>query len=419
MAGKKRRELRSKKKNNGYSVEYKKRRGFVGCFLAFLVGAILSYVIVLALSYKSNPDEALASLASFTGMNLGHLDNLDRSPKAGKRTVLQLLALPDDELEKIDVLELNLAVSRKVKGQENTDYSHYCNTVDKWTSQFSLKLREAEQLFNNSPHIWKNDIDFFRMGMLSSFLEHEIKIAYNEKQKYIKAIRYKNLGDLFLYGLIDTKMGTCATMPTLHVAIGRRLGWPVSLACIGHHFVCRFDNGEKVYNLETTATDRGGYSLGTDKECIQWYSIPEQAIKSGSDLRSFSAREMLGTFIAFRARHYNDTGHTELADCDYALARWAFPKNRLIYTNSFALSIWRGSQLFEPREPGHPLSVVGLFRRQFGNRMPSASRYSTRPKTQTENSDGLAEFRRVNALNKAKREQRMRQRQNVSVSERN
>ena len=408
MANKKRRALRSKKKNNGHSVEHKKGRSFGGYFLAFLVGGILTYGLVLAFQHRNK-------IMPLVHANL----SLNKSPEAGKRTVLQLLALSDEELEKVDVLELDLAVSREIKGHEDLDYDHYCNIVDKWTRQFSLKLKESEQIFNSSPHLWKNDIDLFRFGMLASFLEHEIGVDYNEDQKFIKKGRYTNPGDLFLYGLIDTRRGSCANMPTLHVAIGRRMGWPVSLACIGHHFVCRFDNGEKVYSLEATAVGRGGYSIGTDKECIQWYDISEQAIKSGSDLHSFSAREMLGTFIGFRARHYNDIGQTALADSDYSLARWAFPENRLIYSNSFTPFVWRGEQLFEPSESGHPLSFVGFLQHQFGGRMLPVSRHKTSPKIQTKNFDGLAELRRVNALNKARKAQKMQQRQNISTTGKN
>ena len=208
--------------------------------------------------------------------------------------------------------------------------------VFSWTDQFSRWLVSSEYEFRKTPYKWKNDIDFFRLGMLAQFLDQGVGIAYNQEQKYVKAIRYKNLRDLFIHGLIDTKRGTCGTMPTLHVAIGRRMGWPVSLACIDSHYVCRYNDGKKVYNFEATDTGRGGFGVGTDKEYIEKNKLAPMSTSSGSDLRSLSAREMLGVFISLRGRYYNDTGQVELADSDYTLARWVFPKNRLIYIKSFA-----------------------------------------------------------------------------------
>lgn len=398
MANNKRQSVRDKRNNDDHSVEHKKGRSLWRYFLTFLVGGILTSGLVLAFHHKNKPDKIA---------------------DAGKRTVLQLLALSDAELEKIDVLELNLAVAREVKGAEKIDYNRYSLIVEGWTEQFSRWLVSAEYEFHKTPYKWENDIDFFRLGMLAQFLDQVIGIAYNEEQKYLKAIRYKNLGDLFLHGLIDTKRGTCGTMSTLHVTIGRRLGWPVSLACIDSHFVCRYNDGKKVYNFETTNTGHGGFSVGTDTEYIEKEKLAPMSTSSGSDLRSLSAREMLGAFIALRGRYYNDTNQVELADSDYTLARWAFPKSRIIYIKSFAPLVWRGTQLFESSESGHPLSFVDFLQHQFGNSMPSASANGTGAKAQTENFDGLAELRRVNAINEARKAQRIQQRQNVSVTERN
>ena len=102
-------------------------------------------------------------------------------------------------------------------GAESINYNHYREIVDAWTDQFSRWLASSEYEFRKTPYKWKNDIDFFRLGMLAQFLDQGIGIAYNQEQKYVKAIRYKNLTDLFIHGLINTKRGTCGTMPTLYV----------------------------------------------------------------------------------------------------------------------------------------------------------------------------------------------------------
>ncbi len=117
----------------------------------------------------------------------------------------------------------------------------------------------AERVFRKTPQDWKNDVNFFRFGVLCCYLEHEAGIAYKEDQRNVTAVWYTDPSDLFLNGVMDTRRGTCANMAALHVAIGRRLGWPVSLACARSHFICRYDDGKVTHNIETTQAGYGGF----------------------------------------------------------------------------------------------------------------------------------------------------------------
>jgi len=195
-----------------------------GYLLAFACGILLVSVVFLAL-----PHAGYLSRESATGSAA----NID----AGNRTVAQLVALSDAELEKVDILEMNVAVAMEIPGLENLDYGHYRRIVDGWTEQFARWLPEAERGgFYPAPEKYKNNINFFRLGMLTQFLDQTVGVAYVEDQKQVQLeahkeghkaeIAYTDPGHLLLHGLIDTKRGTCGTMPALHVAIGRRLGWP-------------------------------------------------------------------------------------------------------------------------------------------------------------------------------------------------
>jgi hypothetical protein len=220
------------------------------------------------------------------------------------RSVWELLALPDAELEKVDVLEMNLAVAKGIPGLEKLDYSHYRQIVDDWTEQFRRELAATEPRFYQSPGEWRNDINFFRLGLLCTYLTRERGIGYIEKysqdQKQGRNSKYQSPEALLLHGLIDTQHGTCANMPVLHVVIGRRMGWPVSLACVGPHYVCRYDDGKVHYNIEATYTGPGFVS-DSDEEYMQHDHLPKIALASGSDFRSLSAREMMGCFLCARA----------------------------------------------------------------------------------------------------------------------
>jgi hypothetical protein len=150
-------------------------------------------------------------------------------------------------------------------------------------------------------------------------------------------------------------------MAALYVAIGWRLGWPVSLACVNSHFICRFDDGQAIYNVEATQAGRGGFKSDPDEFLVEEKRLPPIALSCGSDLRALRPRELLGAFISLRARHVQDVGKScgdeskiLRSEPDWLLARQLFPANRVIYKNQMVVSTMRGDALFEPHEAGHP-----------------------------------------------------------------
>jgi hypothetical protein len=273
------------------------------------------------------------------------------------RSIWQLLALDDSSLEKVDVVVLNLVVAKEIPALADLDIARYVRTVDDWTRQFRQVLPGMEQQFRKTPSRWKNDIRFFRVGMLMGFLGHEIGLRYIEEQKHGAKVSYTNPGDLFLNGLIDTKQGTCGNMPALHAAMARRMGWSVSLACADSHFISRFDDGQVVHNIEATSTHPGSFAEGSDEDYIKRFALPEKAIECGSDLRKLSAREMVGAFLSLRGRHYTDTRRPLEADSSFALARALLPTHRCAYIGAMAPMLARGATLFNPGEVGHPDSL--------------------------------------------------------------
>ncbi len=339
---------RHKQKKSKQPDAPKRRRWLSRAFILFLISlaAVLGYMAFLS---KRAPAEARA-----------HSD-------VGQRSVAQLVALSDAELERTDILEMNIAVAREIPGLEKLEYEHYRRIVDDWAENFIRWMPTVEHGFREKPNKYKNDVHFFQLGMLSQFLGHEVGIAYVEDQKNAQVaarqegktvpVYYTEPGQLLLHGLIDSKRGTCATMATLHVAIARRLGWPVSLASAGSHFVSRYEDDKVVYNIEMTYTD-GAFSEGPDSYYMQYQGLPQKAIACGSDLRKLSGREMLGIFIASRGRYYNNTNRYDLAARDYALAFSLVPNNRCVYKDLVWNLVDNGDRLFNKNEPEHPASVL-------------------------------------------------------------
>lgn len=261
-----------------------------------------------------------------------------------------------------DPLASNLNVAQGIPALVDLDIPHYQSIVDHWTADFAERcLPVWEPHFRAAPQEFENDIRFFRLGMLCQYLELEVGITYNHDQRETQSILYTNPSDLFLNGVIDTLQGTCANMAALHLAMGWRLGWPVSLACVGAHYILRFDDGLTVYNIEATQSGYGGFKSDPDEYLIRTRNIPRVAIESGSDLRALTPHEVLGCFIGLRARHLMDVGKSErdatkilASERDWLLARQLFPANRTLYKNQMLVSSLRGGQLFEQHEAGHP-----------------------------------------------------------------
>jgi len=276
-------------------------------------------------------------------------------------TIWEWLALPDQELEKADLVALNLCIARGVPSLEELDIVSHCRTVDKWARQFSTDLLGMERGFHRAPVKYKNDIRFFRVGMLAGFLGRRIGIRYIESQKSATSVAYENPADLFLNGVIDTRRGTCGNMAALHVAISRRLGWPVALAAAGPHFISRYDDGMVTHNIELSSVSDGTFASDDDGFYMKRFGLPERAVDCGSDLRKLTVREMIGVFVALRGRHFADTGRSDRADGDFALSRVLFPQYRRGYIGSMVPMLRRGARLFDQGETGHPESVFRDF----------------------------------------------------------
>ena len=164
----------------------------------------------------------------------------------------QILAHSDAEWRLADPLLSNLLVGKSIPALAHLDIPHYQRQADEWATELKASLTKSERHFHMDPGYFRNDVNFFRLGMLHQFLEQNADIAYKEDQRNLTSMLYTDPSDLFLNGVMDTRRGTCGNMAALYVAIGWRLGWPVSLACAKSHYLCRYDDGKVQHNIEAT-----------------------------------------------------------------------------------------------------------------------------------------------------------------------
>ena len=111
----------------------------------------------------------------------------------------------------------------------------------------------------------------------------------------------------FLTGLIDSKKGSCITLPLLYVILAQRLGLPMYPVLAPSHIFVRYV-GKTPVNIETTTNGR----MISDEKYIEDFLIPPQSISSGAYMKRLTYKEYLSELIMVNAiEHFFRRNKTE------------------------------------------------------------------------------------------------------------
>ena len=159
-----------------------------------------------------------------------------------------------------DIAEVNLNLARGLPGSDNIDVQQYLRRLDTWFRLVAEKTDRWLPRFHRSPAEFDGSLPKFRMMALVTVLQRDLGVRYDpacREGSYCALDPHT----LFIHGLLDGRGGTCATMPVLYIAIGRRLGYPLHLVHAGEHFfVRREEPGGERFNIEATSM---GFALAT------------------------------------------------------------------------------------------------------------------------------------------------------------
>jgi hypothetical protein len=242
----------------------------------------------------------------------------------------ELLKLPPQELEKIDIAEMNLLCASGLPGAEGLEIPKLLLGLDGWAA--SVRFQTNRHLYRVSDPTYadhyKHSENVLRAEFLVQVLQEDCGVHYNLER--VRDLDFTNSKDLFIHGLSGANGGTCASLPVLYVAIGRRLGYPMSLALAPVHVLARWDGPDdsndpmKHFNVE--ASGYGFKALGDDFY-LKWPRMMTDAERnSGYFLRPLTGAEMLGEFLTMRGHCLMDTGRLEEAKSAYQLAQKLIPK---------------------------------------------------------------------------------------------
>jgi len=237
-----------------------------------------------------------------------------------------LLALGTSKLGQVDVARMNLLCAAGLPGAERLDVEHAISVIDRWAQRVAVETDRHFYRWSHpdyADHYDRNEA-YYRMEMLVQVLQLDLGVKYD--MAALDEFGFEDSRAAFIHGMIpgpaqsvaDTRGGTCASMPVMYVAVGRRLGYPLQLVTTAGHVFVRWDGKDHAnpawrqrFNIEGAGD---GISYFADGYYRRWPTkVSEREIRANGYLVSLTASEELALFLAARGHCALDNGQAAFA----------------------------------------------------------------------------------------------------------
>ncbi|HJT76366.1 MAG TPA: transglutaminase family protein, partial [Gemmataceae bacterium] len=165
-------------------------------------------------------------------------------------------------------------------------------------------------LFRREPEVYDHSENLFRVVCMYRMLAGLQGIHYN-LAKAPKDVLL-DTADVFIHGALAGDGGTCASLPVVYAAVGRRLGYPLRLVCAACHYFLRWE--ESV--LERFNIDIAGRGLSThsDDYYRSWpHVLTPELERADCFLQSMTPRQELAAFLYERGHRWRNLGYDKEA----------------------------------------------------------------------------------------------------------
>jgi hypothetical protein len=262
-----------------------------------------------------------------------------------------LALLPEQHLASLDMAEVNLACAVGLPDADRFDPQTVLARLDKWADHARRYTEHCLPQFHAGPSQFNHSEGYFRILALVTALQRDMGLTYNIDKIADDAPFDAN--DTFLMGAVCGAGGTCASIPVVIAAVGRRLGYPIKLVAarsqgIGHLFA-RWDDpqGER-FNIEASGE---GLNTFSDQEYRTGeYEITAEQEEKLCLLKSLTPREELADFITQRGFRWLELGKMRQAVEAFGFAYGLAPHNRG-YHNTLARTLQTWHNEIEARKP--------------------------------------------------------------------
>lgn len=214
-----------------------------------------------------------------------------------------LAQLSDDDLATHDIAEINLACAAGLPGIQQIDVARCLKTLDEWAQTVKRWTQAAYiEFFLADPTAFNNSEAHFKVVALITALFRHCGVRYDpSKIELVLADAGFEIHESFVFGVINGPGGTCASLPVVYAAVGRRLGYPIRIVKTRRHVFARWDDpttGERI-NFEG---GNDGYGIHLDERYRHWpVPITPEAERNYGYLESLTPRRELASFLGQRA----------------------------------------------------------------------------------------------------------------------
>ena len=260
--------------------------------ITITVTAFLTAVICIAMNRKRLPAAPHVEVASAVNKTETVVRSLLEKPK-----------LPANS----DIALLNLLTAPGLPTKDRDRHvAEHLAMLDRWSARIASETARNMHRFHANPGEFGGEAGW-RMAMMCSVLGKDFGVRYDPKlatadgQAAPDHVFYVNPDSVFLTGCLGkSRMGTCASLPVLYVAVGRRIGYPMHLVSAKGHLFARWDDGKgNRVNLE--ASNAGGFTSHPDDYYRNWpRPITPMEEKSIGYLRNMTPEEALAVFMSKR-----------------------------------------------------------------------------------------------------------------------
>jgi hypothetical protein len=278
----------------------------------------------------------------------------------------ELVKLSEGALARYDVAAVNLACADGLPGADRIDRAGCLRKLEDMAEKVRWKTGKAMRNFDRNPENWDNSRNIFRIHCLVSVLNEDFGVRYNLAKLPVDVPLHT--ADMFIHGALMGDGGTCATLPVVYNAVGRRLGYPLKLvAAMGQqfgHLFCRWDEpGGERFNIEA---NQQGFSSFPDQHYREGIFQPSPELEAaGCFLKSMTRREELSDFLAQRACRWRDVGNLRQCCQSFAWSSAVAPHSPLRLKGlEIVVNEWR-EKLWKMMPKNFPALVIELPSRRY------------------------------------------------------
>jgi hypothetical protein len=257
-------------------------------------------------------------------------DGANLSSTASPATLPYLLSMHRSQLSRVEIGVMNVLCAVGLSGSDAINMDSSLVGLDDMASRVKVETARHYRKFQANPKEFTESEAYFRMLCLVTVLQQDFGVGYspNRARPSEGSIEpnetfFADSRDIFIHGLLGPRRtGTCASLPVLYIAVGRRLGYPLKLVGAKNHLFVRWDNGRERLNIEATTQ---GLTTFDDAYYRGWpFPMTPEEERTERYLTSLSSEEELSVFLSLRTQCLLAAGRfKEALSCQEQVCRLA------------------------------------------------------------------------------------------------